>query len=175
MKVTLIRHTSPDVPPRTCYGFTDVPLKETFEAEATITASKLKGMHFDKVYTSPLTRCIRLASFCGFANAERDDRLKEMNFGDWEMIPLDSLKNPTVDEFYKNYLTYQVPHGESFPMVYKRVANFLDELKKKSFQNVALFSHGGVLRCAEIYAGHIKLEHAIESITPWGGVIQIDI
>lgn len=175
MKITLIRHTTPDVPKGTCYGQTDVALKGTFEEEAAITAQNLKRMSFDKVYTSPLTRCVKLATYCGYPDAEQNDQLKEMNFGDWEMIPLKELKNPTAEEFYKNYLTYQIPHGESFQMIYARVSNFLDQLKQKRYKSVAIFSHGGVLRCAEIYAGHIKLEHAIEYLTPFGGIIQIDI
>ena len=70
MVVYLIRHTSVDVPQGVCYGQTDVPLNPTFEEEAAQTSARLKGLQFDKVYMSPLTRCIRLAlslihiSFC---------------------------------------------------------------------------------------------------------------
>ena len=46
MIITLIRHTSVDVPPGVCYGQTDVPLKDTFVQEAAVTkkgpASKLR-------------------------------------------------------------------------------------------------------------------------------------
>ena len=77
MVIYFIRHTSVDVPQGVCYGQTDVPLKPTFEAEATQTAAHLQGLSFDKVYTSPLTRCVRLATFCGYPDAERDDRLKD--------------------------------------------------------------------------------------------------
>ena len=86
MEVILIRHTSVDVPPGVCYGQTDVPLKPTFEAEAAVTAENLKAyLPFDHVYTSPLTRCVRLATYCGYPDAERDKRIMEINFGDWEM------------------------------------------------------------------------------------------
>lgn len=82
MEIILIRHTSVDVPPGTCYGQTDVPLKPTFEEEALITKEKLKAYgHFDCVYTSPLSRCTRLAKFCGYPNANRDTRILELNFG----------------------------------------------------------------------------------------------
>ena len=50
-----MRHTAVDVPQGVCYGQTDVPLKPTFEMEATQTAAHLQGLSFDKVYTSPLT------------------------------------------------------------------------------------------------------------------------
>ena len=70
MEVILIRHTSVDVPPGVCYGQTDVPLKPTFEAEAAVTAENLKAyLPFDHVYTSPLTRCVRLATYCGYPDA----------------------------------------------------------------------------------------------------------
>ena len=56
MVIYLMRHTAVDVPQGVCYGQTDVPLKPTFETEATQTAANLQGLSFDKVYTSPLTR-----------------------------------------------------------------------------------------------------------------------
>ena len=55
-----MRHTAVDVPQGVCYGQTDVPLKPTFETEATKRQPILQGLSFDKVYTSPLTRCVRL-------------------------------------------------------------------------------------------------------------------
>ena len=53
MVIYLMRHTAVDVPQGVCYGQTDVPLKPTFETEATQTAANLQGLSFDKVYTSP--------------------------------------------------------------------------------------------------------------------------
>ena len=95
MEVILIRHTSVDVPPGVCYGQTDVPLKPTFEAEAAVTAENLKAyLPFDHVYTSPLTRCVRLATYCGYPDAERDKRIMEINFGDWEMKPFEQNEDP---------------------------------------------------------------------------------
>ena len=89
MEVTFIRHTSVDVPPGVCYGQSDVPLRDSFEQEAAITSENLKayrpqGRDFDHVYTSPLSRCVRLATYCGYPDAERDKRIMEINFGDWE-------------------------------------------------------------------------------------------
>ena len=85
MKVYLVRHTSVDVPKGISYGQTDVPLKSSFEEEASLTRKNLDGLTFDQVYCSPLSRCTRLAAFCGYPEAIRDARLKELNFGDWEM------------------------------------------------------------------------------------------
>ena len=43
MKLTFIRHTSVDVPKGTCYGQTDVPLRDTFLQEAAEVSIRLEG------------------------------------------------------------------------------------------------------------------------------------
>ena len=44
MVIYFMRHTAVDVPQGVCYGQTDVPLKPTFEMEATQTAAHLQGL-----------------------------------------------------------------------------------------------------------------------------------
>ena len=56
MDIVLIRHTSVGVPKGTCYGWSDVPVAETFEQEAAVTKSNLGDGAFDAVFSSPLTR-----------------------------------------------------------------------------------------------------------------------
>lgn len=176
MEIILIRHTSVDVLPGTCYGQTDVPLKPTFEQEAVVTLGRLNTYTpFDQVYTSPLYRCIRLATYCGYPDAKHDSRILELNFGDWEMQNFNEIKDPRMQEWFNDYLNVPATNGESFSMQYKRVADFLDELKTKPYQKVAVFAHGGVLICAQIYAGLLKVEDAFTSLTPYGGIISIEI
>ena len=75
MNIYLIRHTSVDVPKGLCYGLSDVPLRPTFEIGAAVTKAKIESIHFDMAYTSPLSRCTRLAQYCGFGDAIRDPRI----------------------------------------------------------------------------------------------------
>ena len=176
MEVILIRHTSVDVPPWMCYGQTDVPLKPTFETEAAVTAENLKAyLPFDHVYTSPLTRCVRLATYCGYPDAERDKRIMEINFGDWEMKPFEQNEDPRLQEWYADYMNVAATGGESFTMQYRRVSQFLDELKKQPNTRVAIFAHGGVLICAQLYAGILKAEEAFDALTPYGGIVRINL
>lgn len=175
MILYLIRHTSVDVPPGVCYGQTDVPLKPSFEAEAGETAKQLEGLVFDRVYTSPLSRCVRLAAFCGYADALRDDRLKEIHFGAWEMQPFDAITDPHLQTWYADYLHVRATQGESFEDLFHRVSLFLDELRKQPYSQVAIFAHGGVLISAQIYAGVLKAEEAMGALTPYGGVIRVEI
>ena len=176
MEVILVRHTSVDVPTGTCYGQTNVPLRSTFEEEAMIVASTLQGYApFDRVYTSPLSRCTRLATFCGYADAQRDKRLLEMNFGEWEMQRYKEIEDPQLQAWYADWKQVSATGGESFVQQYERVVQFLSELKEKPYSKVAIFSHGGVLTCAKMYAEELSAEEAFASPTPYGGIINLTI
>lgn len=175
MEIVFIRHTSVDVPPGTCYGQTDVPLKPSFEEEAAMVKNELDKESFDAAYTSPLSRCVKLATYCGYADALRDDRLKEMNMGDWEMQSFDAIADPRVQEWYDDYLNVRTTNGESYRDLFHRVASFLDELKHSQNEKVVVFAHGGVLMCAESYAGIATPEDALRKLTPYGGIVRLTI
>jgi len=180
MEVIFIRHTSVDVPLGVCYGQSDVALRDSFEQEAAVTSENLRnyrpeGRDFDHVYTSPLSRCVRLATYCGYPEAERDNRIMEINFGDWEMKKFDEITDPRLKEWYADYMNVRATNGESFAMQYQRVANFLDGLKEKDYNKVAVFAHGGVLICAQLYAGILKPEEAFSALTPYGGIIRLKL
>jgi alpha-ribazole phosphatase len=175
MIITLIRHTSVDVPQGTCYGQTDVPLKDSFPEEAAITKSKIARQKFDVVYTSPLSRCVKLADYCGYTNAIRDNRIMELNFGEWEMQHFDNITDPRLQEWFDDYINIPAAGGESFRIQLERVSAFLDELKEKDYSQVAVFAHGGVLVCAQVYAGILKVEEAFTALTPYGGIVRIEI
>lgn len=176
MEVFLVRHTSVDVPAGTCYGQTDVPLKASFAEEAadTMAALSAQGMP-DAVFTSPLSRCVRLAEFCGYPDATRDARLLEMNFGEWEMQRYEEIHDPYIEDWYEDYINFPVPGGESFMMQYKRVTAFLKEIRNQSFERVLIFAHGGVLACAKIFAGLSAPKEAFFNLTPYGGFIKIQL
>ncbi|MDR1918231.1 MAG: alpha-ribazole phosphatase [Tannerellaceae bacterium] len=173
MKITLIRHTSVDVPPGMCYGQTDVPLKASFEQEAELVAQALQGLSFDKVFTSPLSRCVRLADYCGYAGAQRDDRLKELNFGRWEMQAFEEIDDPHLQVWMDDYFNVPTPDGESFRMQLERLIDFFEDLKDQPYRHVAIFAHGGILTCAQLYSGDINLQEAFAIQTPYGGIVNI--
>ena len=174
MEVILIRHTAVDVPTGTCYGQTDVPLKPSFEEEAAVTRAALEAYGpVDHAYTSPLSRCTRLAAFCGYPDAERDPRILEIDFGEWEMMLFDDISDPHLQERYADHIHTPVTGRESFMMQYQRVSNFLDELRGKPWRRVAVFAHGGVLVSAQVYAGLVTPEAAFAALPPFGGLIQI--
>ena len=174
MEVILVRHTSVDVLPGTCYGQTDVPLQATFPEEAEVVSRQLnRYTPFDIVYTSPLSRCVRLAEYCGYADAVRDARLLELNFGTWEMQQYDEICDPHLAEWYADYLHVAATDGESFMMQLHRVEAFFVELQKKNYLRVAIFTHGGVIACAQVYAGLVRPKEAFCCVPRYGGIVLI--
>lgn len=175
MEIVLVRHTSVGVPKGTCYGWSDVPVAATFETEAAETKRRLGTEPFDAVYSSPLTRARKLAAYCGWPSPVVDDRLKEMNMGDWEMKLFDEIEDENLQRWYDDYMHLAATGGESFPDLFARVSSFLDELKTKPYRRVAVFAHGGVLICAGIYGGLFPKEDCFKHLVPYGGTEQITI
>ena len=161
MKVYLIRHTSVVWDGSvTCYGATDVDVQDTFEEEATQTLKAIEGIQVDRVYTSPLKRAVKLASFCGYPDAERDNRLKEMNFGDWEGRPwAEIIGDMEIDVFFEQYLKTPTPNGES---------------QEDQQRRVRAFCHGGVVNCARSLAGEVKLAEAFATIPDFGSLTILE-
>ena len=176
MRIVLIHHTRVDLPHGICYGWTDVPLASSFPEEAAATKAALSVYGpFDKVFTSPLTRARRLADYCGYPDAEADDRLKELNMGDWEMQRYDEITDPYLQRWYDDYLHLPTPGGESFPMQMARVADFLDGVRQSPYIQVAVFAHAGVLVASSIYAGLFPVEDAWHHITEYGGILELNL
>jgi len=173
MKVTMIRHTSVAVPKGTCYGWSDIDVADTFEQEAEATRQRIAHCHFDQAFTSPLRRARLLAAWCGHADATPDDRLKEMNMGEWEMQRWDDIRDEALQRWYDDYMHLPATGGESFPMLYARVADFLDELRRQPWHHVAVFAHGGVAVAAGIHAGLWSADNAFAHQPPYGGVVEL--
>lgn len=176
MEIYLIRHTSVDVPAGYAYGQTDVSLRPTFEQEAEVVKQSLDGLHFDKVYTSPLTRCVRLATHCGFPDARKEDRIKELNFGEWEMKSWEELSaDPRSEVWFTDWINVRTPGGESLSDQYNRVASFLDEIRNGDFEKVCIFAHGGVLTCARVYMGEYDIKEAFKNVPYYGAIIKLEV
>ena len=96
MEVYLIRHTQTIVDKDVCYGQSDLPLKEPFFKEFDKILNQVK-VEQPKIYSSPLSRCSLLANYFHLHNKSQhhikyDDRLKELNFGQWELKKWDKIE-----------------------------------------------------------------------------------
>lgn len=185
MRLILIRHTSVAVPRGICYGQTDVGLAATFPEEAAEVMDKLNSLSFgrvnaksfDRVYTSPLSRCVKLAEFCGFPDAVRDSRLMEMNFGEWEMQDYNKISDPRLQEWFDDYMNLAPTGGESAMEQRARFLDFIGDLRKEvpETASVALFTHGGILiHALNAFCGK-SYDDLFTAMPGYGSVIELHI
>ena len=128
MEIYLIRHTTPLIEKGVCYGQSDIPLAETFYAEMNKLIHHLPDS-LDIVYSSRLSRCTKLAQFIRAKELFKvDNRLLEMNFGDWEMKKWDEINERELNNWMKDFVDVRIPNGENFINLNQRVDNFIDEL-----------------------------------------------
>lgn len=146
MDIYLIRHTQTATPKGLCYGQTDVALADSFDAERTCLSEKLPERQADcAVYSSPLSRCTRLARTFS-AHVITDTRLLEINFGDWENQLFDVFDTETVKQWADNFVTVSPPNGESFNDLRIRAASFWQDVATCNARQVFIFTHAGVIR-----------------------------
>ncbi|MGQ8335687.1 alpha-ribazole phosphatase family protein [Sunxiuqinia sp. A32] len=178
MKLTCIRHTSLAVRKDVCYGQTDVPLAKSYPFEKEAVRERLGDANFQKVYASPLTRCKQLAVDLFQENQiVYDDRLKELNFGNWEMKSWDEIYEAENGKFWMdNYLEVSCDGGESYREFRDRVASFLEELKSTSVSDVALVTHGGVILIMKSILENTSIDEVFStSKTEFGGIYEFEL
>jgi len=175
MNLTLIRHTSVNVPPGICYGQSDVDVSATFKAEAELVLTKLQHRHFDRVFSSPLIRCRKLAEYCGYSDPITDDRLKEMNFGDWELQNWEEITDPQLQRWFADWSEELPTRGESFSEMIRRVESFLNELREMNSGGIAIFTHAGVIRCVQVILGKLTAPESFDTKLNFGEIVEFKI
>lgn len=174
MILHLIRHTKVNVEPGICYGQKDVELQESYPEDLKTVQAQIGDMKFDAHFSSPLLRAKTLATDLFGEEVTYDDRLMELNFGDWEGKAWDEIKDPFLDTWMEDFVNKKCSNGESFVMLHERVISFLEELKKLNLNNVVIVTHGGVIRTLQAIYKQIPLKDAFnETPTGFGELIQL--
>ena len=149
----LVRHTAVDVPKGTIYGHLDVPLLE--DAYQTSLFKLLPEMpRGTSVFTSPLTRCSRLAGELaqGVAGAlVVEERLRELSFGTWEGQAWKSIDRAESEHWTANVYDRAPPQGESLREVETRVLLAWRELLATNHGDFVLVAHAGPLRILQLH------------------------
>ncbi len=178
MIVYCIRHTKVDSNKGICYGQTDIGLANSYPNEKRIVCEKLYDIQFDEVFCSPLSRCRILAEDL-FPQQKLifDERLKELNFGDWEMKSWDDIYNTNAGKnWMDNYLEIPCEGGESYIDFRKRVEAFILDLKKIRQKQVAIITHGGVIRLFKSVLEKKKMDEVFTTFNPeFGGIYSFEL
>ena len=173
MQVFVIRHTKVNISSSVCYGQTDVDLAETFLEEAKELHKKVNH-EFDAVYSSPLSRCQELAKTFT-KEIIFDERLKEFNFGDWEMKFWNKIPSEQIEPWYTEFVKTQTPNGESMEEMFLRVSDFMNELRIKEHDRILIVTHGGVIRLIWCYLLQIPLQNTFKIPISYGEIFQFKL
>jgi len=150
------------------HGTTDEPLNETGEIQASLVANRLKGEHFDKVYSSDLSRAFRTAKAIVDANSSlvnkdaitKDVLLRERHFGRWENSRAADFMDAARAAGYVTpediWINFDDETTETTADVTKRGEKFLqnlftDILSDDGVRSVLVASHGAWIRPLCIY------------------------
>lgn len=161
MIIHLVRHTRVNLPQGLCYGQSDVPVMDNWETEAESIIQRFDYLSNPLVFSSPLTRCSLLAEKIS-TRVNLDNRLKELNFGDWELKPWDEISGAEAENWMNNFVVTRCPNGESYLDLYKRVKSFLSELCNYTDEEVIIVTHGGVIRAIVCSIENIPLHKSFE-------------
>lgn len=172
MEIYLVRHTTPNIEKGICYGQSDIGITDSFSSEVKNIHQKIPLSKISKVYSSPLQRC-RLLAETFEKEIAIDDRLKELNFGDWELKPWDSIHSRELDPWMNDFVNVTVPNGESYIMLQKRMVEFFNSLDINSDAKNIIVSHAGPIRALLAYLRHIELKDSFDIKIAYGEVVII--
>ncbi|TPG58709.1 alpha-ribazole phosphatase family protein [Hymenobacter nivis] len=178
MIIYLIRHTAVQAP-GICYGHHDVPLADTFAAEAAALRAKLPPAPAGgyRTYSSPAARCRALAEAVT-SNYTLDERLREMHFGAWENRLWADLPRAETEPWMADYVTLAPPAGETFGALQRRATAFLAELAARTDSAdegpVLVFTHGGTIRAMLAHCLEMPLRNAFQLRIDYASVTKIE-
>ncbi len=208
LTIYLIRHTEVAVGRSICYGGSDVELAENYAFQLSNVASHLFSSSVpDVIFSSPLTRCRLLAE--GLSAPEQlleegmqaprspvltkrltsrrtpiplqfDDRLREYNFGDWEMRPWSDIPREALDAWMADFVNLAPHNGDSFQAVYDRAGAFWREkviplAGAETEKTVYIVSHGGVIRALLCLILELPLQNAYRLHLDYGAVSKLTV
>lgn len=111
---------------------------------------KIKEYNFDIVISSPLLRALHTANIINVKKKEIiiDERLKERDCGNLSGKPLNITNRK---EYWNYYTNIQYGTAENIVLFFKRIYEFLNELKKKDYNSVLIVAHSGVSKAFSGY------------------------
>lgn len=179
-KIILIRHGQTDMnKDQLYYGRLDVPINETGKEQAENTRKNLVELEidYDKIYSSPMKRAYETAEIVNYKNLEieKDDELREMDFGIFEGLSYKEIikKYPEeMEKLKKDWKTYSYVTGENPFMLQKRALKFLEKIDKN--KNNMVVTHWGIICTLLSFLFSSELEGYWKYQVKNGGIVIIE-
>jgi alpha-ribazole phosphatase len=168
MILHLIRHPEPLIEPGICYGQLDILAKNVKAAAERLRTELPPDL---PVWSSPLRRCRELAELL-HPLPVFDRRLAEMDFGQWEGRPWDSIPRAELDAWAADIAGYAPPGGESPRQVQRRALDFVGEL---SVPEAVLVTHAGVIRLLQAAQFNLPVERWLEQPVAYAAHVVLDL
>lgn len=175
MEIYLVRHTETICEKGICYGQSDVDIAEPFHVifDEIITQLPSEAV----IFSSPLKRCVILAKHIQekikTISYKEDERLKEMNFGDWELKTWNEISPEELNPWMEDFVNIKATNGESFTELHERVGNFLSNEISGLKQPIIIVAHAGIIRSILCHHTSLPLKDAFENKVNFGQVIKI--
>jgi broad specificity phosphatase PhoE len=158
LKVYLLRHgeTTYNADGNRYCGRTDIELTEKGMGQANLAHTLLKDIELNAIYSSPLKRAQITASIASGKEVVTDDRLIEVDFGNWEgktRAEFITENAPLWHDWSADPQTARAGGtGESGQAVVERVDDFFKEVQQKHPNGTILVvAHNGVNRLYMAY------------------------
>lgn len=163
----------------------NVPLSEEGEHQARLLGERMRNYPIDAIYTSDLIRAVETARIA-FADREEllRERVERTALQEFDFGALTGQKDEIVKSFYRDYYLQQAkrgkllednhqetvikrqqnisdmayPEGEDGEEVFRRVLPVLQEMITSGKKQIAVVTHGGVIRVilAALFGGDVK-------------------
>lgn len=160
--IYIIRHgeSVANLEHRVC-GHTDTPLSELGIKQADVTAEALADVHFDRIYSSDLSRAYDTAlphAKKRGLSVEKREGLREIFLGEWEYLSVDEIvekygKEAYYDGWRGNFGTYVTPGGEGAVKCGKRIYAEIEKIcREREDGQILIVCHGAAIRtfCLEV-------------------------
>ncbi|WP_051277984.1 histidine phosphatase family protein [Solimonas flava] len=174
-RLTLLRHGETRQPG--CYlGRSDPRLSARGYAQ--MRAATRDG-RWARVLSSPRRRCAAFARAYAAAHGlplAFDERLAELDFGDWDGVPVAALhaREPqALAAFWRDPLAHPPPRGETLPALAARVLAALADVAALG-ADALLVTHGGPLRIACARRDGLALSALSQIEVPHGACLAFD-
>lgn len=150
MKLYMVRHGQSETNlAKRFTGWAQVNLTEQGIADAKRAGEYLKGLAFDRVYSSDLIRAVQTAQYAlPGCEPVQLKLLREINVGALERQKIDECAALYGADFEQNRLVRNfVPYGgENQDMIRARVEQFLQMMEQESGGSVVAFVHAGIVQ-----------------------------
>lgn len=161
MTLWLVRHAPVRAAPGLCYGATNLPA----DASATRAAAERLARSLPegtRVVSSPLQRCELLAQILLGLRPDLiytvDDRLREMDFGSWELRPWDEVPRADMDAWLADFADARPGgDGESVRALMTRVGAAWDDAVAAPPAPTLWVTHAGVMRAVLLLSQGVRL------------------